>query len=277
MIMVHFWSPWLFCFIHVHSEAVDTFYRHPKYHKSSIYCMAWLNDTVLASGSNDQTIRLLTCSPDHKFKVQKPLILHKGTVRDLAFTKEGLLVSGGGGSLHVKVTDLNTRQTVLSLAGHTDQILALGVLPGGLVVSGGQDNKVLIWDMRTHLPTTSISLGSSVTSLTVCREGLVTAHLDGSCSVHELKSYQCTASYMPHSGECRTVRFCPDKAKTSWVLSGSYDGTVCLAEVAAAAERVQWTKLCQHKDKVIQCRWHPEGHLFASTGADRKACFWRIH
>lgn len=261
-------------------EELEIFYQHPRYHKSSIYCMAWLNDTVLASGSNDQTIRLLTCSPDNKFRVQKPLLLHKGTIRDLVFTHEGLLVSGGGGSPHVKVTDVKTCQNVLSLAGHTDQVLALGVLPGGLVVSGGQDNTVLLWDLRTHLPITSISLSSPVTSLSVCGEGLVTAHSDGSCFIHELKSYQCTASYIPHIGECRTVRFCPDRSRTSWVLSGSYDGTVCLAEVTAAlatvTERVQWTKLCQHSDKVIQCRWHPDGHMFASTGADKKACFWRI-
>ena len=260
---------------------MEVFYQHHEHHKSSIYCMAWLNDTLLASGSNDQTIRLLTCSPDHTFKVQKPLLLHKGTVRDLVFTNEGLLVSGGGGSLDVMVTDMKTCQTVQSLAGHTDQILSLGVIPGGLVVSGGQDKTVRIWDLRTSLPITSIDLSSSASSLTVCKDGLVTAHLDGSCFLHELKSYQCTASYRPHIGECRTVRFCPDRSRSSWVLSGSYDGTICLAEVntavAAATKCVQWTNLCQHRDKVIQCRWHPEGHLFASTGADKKACFWRIH
>ena len=257
------------------------FYHIQEYHKGSIYCMAWLNDTVLASGSNDQTIRLLSCSPEYKFKMHQSLFLHKGTVRDLVFTKEGWLVSGGGKSPHVKVTDVSTCQNVLSLAGHTDQILALGELPGRLVASGGQDNTVLLWDLRTHLPIGTIKARSSVSSLAVAKEGLITSHLDGTCSVYDLKSYQQTVNYMPHVAECKTVRFCPLQSRSSWVLSGSYDGTVCLAEVTDAmdtpTEHVQWTKLCQHSDKVIQCRWHPDGNLFASTGSDKKACFWRIH
>lgn len=251
-------------------------YEHPRYHRGSIYCLAWFRDTLLASGSNDKTISLLTNLPssfEPKYKVQKPFPLHRGTIRDMLFTPDGLLVYGGGVSTEVQVTNIQTCQSVVSLAGHTDQVLALGVLPGGLLASSGQDKTVLLWDMRSRLPVSTLNLDMAVASLTSSGSELVTSHLDGSCAVHDLNTFKCLSTYKAHSKECRSVRYYPkSKEKQSWVLTGSYDKTVCLMD----ADSLQWTKLCQHDDKVIQCRWHPCGNIFASTGADKRACFWSI-
>ena len=178
------------------------------------------------------------------------------------------------------MTDIMTGQSMINLAGHTDQILAVETLANGLVMSGGQDKMVFVWDLRSQNPASKTCLTSPVTSLTTCGEGLVAGHVNGSCSVLDKWSYQCTTTYTAHRGECRTVQACPVHPNRGWVLSGSYDGTVCLANVAPAmtdaTERVQWTEMCKHRDKIIQCRWHPQGQLFASTGADKKACFWHI-
>jgi len=253
-------------------------YEHCQYHRGSIYCLAWLGDALLASGSNDKTLSLLACSTNNsssefKYEILKPALLHKGTIRDLLFTSDGLLAYGGGVVHEIKVTDIQTFQNVASLAGHTDQILALGLLPGGLLASGGQDGMVLLWDMRSRSPVSTLWLDSAVGSLTCCNQLLVTSHLDGKCAVHDLNTFKCLAEYAPHSKECRTIRFHPKRrATSSWVLSGSYDKMVCLTDM----HTLKWKKLCEHEDKVIQCRWHPNGTMFASTGADRKACFWNI-
>ena len=257
------------------------------HHRGSIYCLAWLGDTLLASGSNDKSICLLPLSPGPSSsssasggggvripepKAKKPFPLHKGTVRDIVFTSDGLMAYGGGVSRDVLVADVRTQQSVLTLTGHGDQVLCLDVLPGGLLASGGQDNTVLLWDTRREAPVSVLKTGTPVASMTSSGERLVTSHMDGSCSVYDLNGFECLQTYSAHTKECRSVRYRPGGGGEGWVLSGSYDKMVCLTNT----DTLQWTKLCQHQDKVIQCRWHPRGNLFASTGTDKKACIWSI-
>lgn len=261
---------------------LDLLFQQAHYHRGSIYCLAWFKDALLASGSNDKSISLLTLSPDSpqpKLKMKRPFPLHKGTIRDILFTRDGLLVHGGGASPEIHVTDVKTFQSVATLAGHSDQVLALETLPGGLLASGGQDKTVLLWDARSQVPASTLCVGSAVASMTSSGDHLVTSHMDGSCAVHDLNALECLATFSAHNKECRSVRYRPSSSSSRnrqqqqhWVLSGSYDKTICLTNTRT----LQWTRLCQHSDKVIQCRWHPAGNLFASTGADKKACIWTI-
>lgn len=260
---------------------MDMVYQHTRFHRGSIYCIAWYGDTILASGSNDKTVSLLTVSTDSEsselnFKAKKPFPHNKGTIRDILFMGDGLLVHGGGVSPEIQVIDIRTWQSPMTLLGHTDQVLTLDVLPGGLLASGGQDKMVLLWDTRSQRPASTLEADSAVASMTSSRDRLITSHLDGSCAVYDLNMLKQLSTYSAHTQECRSVRYQPKARQRltnkSWVLSGSYDKTVCLTNT----EDLQWTKLCQHKDKVIQCRWHPQGNIFASTGADKKACFWSI-
>lgn len=77
-------------------------FRRNKYHRGSIYCVAWSPDgQILASGSNDKSIKLLRF--DTRSYEQKgddiEINIHNGTVRELAFVPNrcGLLISGGAG------------------------------------------------------------------------------------------------------------------------------------------------------------------------------------
>lgn len=251
-------------------------FEQPHCHRGSIYCLAWYKDRLLASGSNDRHISLLSWSSDSATPNTKPRKSppHSGTIRDILFTSEGLMVYGGGVSPEIVVTDMNSYKDVVKLAGHTDQVLTLGLLPGGFLASGGQDKTVLMWDLRSPTPASSLKLSQPVASLTSSWESLVVSHLDGSCAIYDLNNFKCVSTYTAHTKECRTVRYHPKSSlKDRWVLSGSYDKSVCLTNTG----NLQWTRLCQHQDKVIQCRWHPDGNMFASTGVDKKACFWRLN
>ena len=255
-----------------HSEELPVFYHHASYHKGSIYCLAWSGDTLLASGSNDHKLRLLAydSTSESPCRPLGELNIHAGTIRDVAFTPGGLLVSGGAVDTGVKVSDVTSRQVVASLAGHTEQVLGVDVLEENLIVSGSQDKTVKLWDLRQCGPVWSVECVHPVNSLSVSPLGneVVTSHSDGSCSVHTLSTASTQVTYHPHTDDCRSVRWSPGAGQ--WILSGSYDGTVCVCERGG----VEWQQVGGHSDKVVQVRWHCGGSVFATTGADKRACFW---
>lgn len=257
------------------SDELAVFYHHPRYHRGSIYCMAWLGDSLLASGSNDQTIKLLShtpLSPSPCLPLGQ-LTFHNGTVRDLAFLPDGLLASGGAGDCALKIANCESKQLVSSYPGHTDQILTIAVVNETVIASGSQDKMVKLWDTRQKDCFHSLNFAHVVTALSsTSRSGLsrlALSQTDGSCTIYDLRVLKTLGTIHPHTDECRTVRFDPNGA---WLLSGAYDGSMCLT----AVDSLQWKEVAQRGDKVIQCRWHASGRLFASTGVDKKACFWSL-
>lgn len=75
------------------------------HHRGSIYCCGWSSDgSLLASGSNDKTIKVVGFNADTWSTTSPPLELRPnlGTVRDLLFHgapgAEENIISAGGGS-----------------------------------------------------------------------------------------------------------------------------------------------------------------------------------
>lgn len=248
-------------------------YHHPRYHRGSIYCLAWWESSLLASGSNDKTIQLLHYRPPsetHPCIPQGQLGFHNGTVRELLFLPSGQLVSGGTGSPSLVVSDCKALKMVGSLPGHTKQVLSLSCLGGSAVISGGDDQTVRLWDLMQFQCVHTLPVDDTATSLSTHDHQLAVAMADGSCSIYDTRNWKSLGSFQPHSSECRSVRYSPDGR---WLLTGSYDESMGLTETAS----LEWVELAQHQDKVIQVRWHPGGKYCASTSADKTASFWALH
>lgn len=198
------------------------------------------------------------------------MVLHQGTVRELAFLTDTLLASGGSGDPSLLLSDCETLKMVTNLSGHEKQVLS--VARGGqrsAVVSGGEDGTVRLWDWSTGKCVHTLPLSETVTSLSAHEDTLAVAMVDGSCAVYDVRNWGPVTSYQPHSDECRSVRHSPCRR---WLLTSSYDGSVCLGEAGG----VEWVEVAQHDDKVVQTRWHPRGEIFASTSSDKTACFWSL-
>ena len=201
--------------------------------------------------------------------------IHKGTIRDLVFTPDGLVVSGGTGDNIIKISNPSTGQVTNTLFGHYDQILGLFVMKENIIASGSQDKTVKLWDLRMGQACATIKLPQSVTSVATNTHlnQIASAQLDGACVVHDLNTLKPVSTYNAHSDECRTVRYSSSTGPSQWLLTGSYDGTVCLADT----KTFEWQQVAQHGDKVVQCRWHSSNQaMFASTSADNRACFWKL-
>ena len=253
-------------------RSLPLLYQQPGYHRGSIYCLAWWKDSLLASGSNDQTIRLLSHSPEGQFTSQGLLTGFKNTIREVVFMPSGLLLSCGAGGNGLRLSDCQQGSAVQTFHGHSSQVLAVTSLDEHRFASGGEDGTVKLWDVRcSSNPTSSLSLPQAVTSLSSHSNHLACSTTAGACHLIEMSSgLSLQNSFSPSTSECRSIRY---SSSGSWLLTGSYSGEVGLAHSFSFL----WQPICSHNDKVIQCRWHPSGSLIATTGADKTARVWKLH
>lgn len=262
-------------------DSTDVIYTDAKHHRGSIYCVAWNQDgQLIATGSNDQTIRISRFCHETLRIIGKDVevLSHDGTVRDLVFVNDIQLVSGGAGDSKIYLTNSETGKTIQTLTGHSGYIYSLYSWDNTMVVSGSQDGTACIWDLRMSSPADVIpspSPGSAFASVCVDASGYLMAsgHEDWTCMLWDIRKACVYKSYKPHNAEIRSVRF---STNGSYLLTGSYDHTIKLTDLHDSNQSNQLSSVvaAKHRDKVIQCRWHPKQMGFVSTSVDKTVACW---
>ena len=112
-----------------HSTDLLDLYHHPCYHRGSVHCLSWSRNFLLASGSSDQTINLLSYDPSYspcRCNAQGQMTVHNGTVRSLKFLPNDQLISGGVGDFAaLKLSDCSSEELLMSFTGHSDVVMAV--------------------------------------------------------------------------------------------------------------------------------------------------------
>ncbi|XP_055916301.1 WD repeat-containing protein 47 [Eupeodes corollae] len=267
-------------------------FKRTKHHKGSIYCMGWAPDgELVATGSNDKTIKLMRYNEDSKQLEggEIELTVHDGTVRDLCFledstNKASLLISGGAGDCKIYVTDCATATPFQALSGHGGHILSLFNWGCAVFASGSHDKTVRFWDLRTRgcvntiTPATNPSSrqGSPVAAVCVDPSGrlLVSGHEDSSCVLYDIRGNRPIQCFKPHAADVRSIRFSPS---AYYLLTSGYDNKLVLTDLQADLTLpLPSVVVAQHADKVISGRWHPTDFSFLSTSADKTATLWAL-
>lgn len=269
------------------TQPANVVFKRTKHHKGSIYCLAWnAQGNLIATGSNDKSVKLTTFSLD-TCTADGPeieLTCHDGTIRDVLFMEEianhsSTLVSAGAGDCSICITDCERGTLVRKMQGHSGHIYSLCQLSSHMFVSGSQDKTARFWDLRASAALTcvpSMEPGSAFASVCVDPSGrlLSSGHEDASVMLYDIRGGRVVQSFKPHQGECRTVRF---SMNAYYLLTGSYDQKIALTDLHGDLLRpLPSVIVAEHKDKVIQCRWHPSKLSFVSTSADRTVVCWAL-
>ncbi|HTK11584.1 MAG TPA: NB-ARC domain-containing protein [Ktedonobacteraceae bacterium] len=214
-------------------------------HTDGVWSVAFSPDgSLLASSSDDQSIRLWDVSSRNGGHCLKTLQDKMDRVRALAFSPDGSLLASGSDDQLVRLWEVQTGLCRNILRGHSNRVWSVAFRPDGrMLASGSTDLTIRLWSLEE--PQTPDS---------------------------------CLKIFRGHDDWVRSVAFSPDGAL---LVSGSDDRTVRLWRVDGVDDQERQATACLgtlqgHVSPVWSVAFSPDGHAFASGSEDHTIRLWSI-
>jgi hypothetical protein len=176
-------------------------------HTGYVWCVAALPGGLLASGSDDKTVRIWNAATGAHVST---LVGHKYSVFALAALPDGRLASGSSDNT-IRLWNVATRDCTQVLQ-HPRDVNALAVLDGGRLASGCRDNRVYIWSLAGGVQEAVLAGHTDwVVSLAALPNGLLASGShDKTVRVWDVGARACVASLEGHGGAVMALAALPD-------------------------------------------------------------------
>ena len=121
-------------------------------HTDSVYSLAFKpNSYLLASGSQDDTVRLWDVRDRDNLRHVRTLRGHTGIVWSVAWSPDGRTLASGSKDGTVRLWNPNNGINFAVLRGHTEDVYCVAWSPDGrILASGSADSTVRLWNPDTH-------------------------------------------------------------------------------------------------------------------------------
>ncbi|OAQ62527.1 g-protein beta wd-40 repeats containing [Purpureocillium lilacinum] len=248
-------------------------------HDHGVTSVAFSPDSALvASGSNDQTIRLWRVATGECVRTLKG---HDSWVSSVAFSPDSALVASGSYDGTIRLWRVATGECVQTLKGHDRWTLkghdrwvrSVAFSPdSALVASGSDDNTIRLWRVATgECVQTLKGHDDGVSSVAFSPDSALVAagSDDQTIRLWRVTTGECVQTLEGHDDGVSSVAFSPD----STLVASGYDGTIRLWRVATG-ECVQ--TLEGHDHGVSSVAFSPDSALVASGSDDWTIRLWRV-
>jgi len=244
-------------------------------HSSFVNCLINFNyneKTLIASGSDDATIKIWETDEKNKLKLIYTLVGHEDCVNTLCFIFNTSQLISGGDDFKILIWDINNGKLIKKFEGHEASVLCLTNIPDEkLLISGGDDFKLKIWNESTgkllkafmaHDAGVMCSvLISEKTSYYKENTLFATGSDDKTIKIWDSKSDYPIKTLRGHEQVITCMIYCE-----SGLISGSYDKTIIIWNI----EKCERIKVIQSHQSSVWGLAILDLNYFVSTSDDLK-------
>ncbi|MYD23333.1 MAG: T9SS type A sorting domain-containing protein [Holophagales bacterium] len=252
-------------------------WAYPRHTRSISSVAFWPNSHIVASASDDGTIRLWEGGNQ-----QAILEKHWRRILSVAFSPDGQTLASKGLSERIWLWDVNSGQQKAVLAGYTGRnnwVSSLAFSPDGqTLASGNVSTRIVLWDVETGQPADTLAgHDGEISSVAFSPDGhtLASGSWDGSARLWDVETSQQKAILKyrrgaDRAGYVQAVAFSSD-GKT--LASGSRGSMIRLWDVgsgellATCTGRMGW---------VESVAFSPDGRTLASGSQDATVRLWDV-
>jgi F-box and WD-40 domain protein 1/11 len=191
-------------------------------HEDSVYCLVWVNEHQVLSGSRDRSVKLWDVDRHACLTTRHQ---HQGSVLCLAVAADQSFFVSGSSDATLICWSLPAMTPLQRLEGHSNGVLDV-CLVGAWIVSSSRDTTVRVWEAETGRPLHRlVGHHGPVNALEHIKgsDHVVSASGDATLKLWDVKTAQCLRTFVGHQRGLACVRYDP---LLDCIISGGQDGKI---------------------------------------------------